>query len=106
MRWGRVTSVTILSSCPAPYWSVAARKAVVSVYTARVLERLLDIQRRAGKDDGSLVRALALDAQEDLLEIERQIVAALAQVHELNRRLEKCHEARHADLYHNEDVIR
>jgi phage shock protein A len=79
---------------------------VASVYTARVLDRLLDIQRRAGKDDGSVVRALALDAQEDLLEIERQIVAALAQVHELNRRLEKCHQARHADLYQNEEVIR
>lgn len=70
---------------------------MVPVYTARVLDRLLEIQRRAGKDDGSVVRALALDAQEDLLEMERQMVSALSQLHELQRRLERCEQARRAD---------
>jgi hypothetical protein len=66
------------------------------VYTARLLDRLLEIQRRAGKDEGGLLRALALDAQEDLLEIERQMVTALCEVHELKRRLETCEQARRA----------
>jgi hypothetical protein len=66
------------------------------VYTARLLDRLLEIQRRAGKDEGGLLRALALDAQEDLLEIERQMVTALCEVHELKRRLETGEQARPA----------
>ena len=78
---------------------------MVPVYTARVLDRLLEIQRRAGRDDGSVVRALALDAQEDLLEVERQMVAALSQVHELQRRLERCEQARRADSRHTSEVI-
>ena len=76
------------------------------MYTARVLGRLLEIQRRAGKDDAGLVRALALDAQEDLLEIERQLVAALSEVHELKRRLETCEQARRALSLENFEVPR
>lgn len=71
-----------------------AERLVAEVYTARVLDRLLEIQRRAGKDDGALVRALALDAQEDLLEVERQMVTALSELHELKRRLERCEQSR------------
>lgn len=45
--------------------------------TAALMAKLLELERRAGSDDGSSIRAIALAAQDDLLELERTLVAAL-----------------------------
>ena len=76
------------------------------MYTARVLTRLLEIQRRAGQGDGSVVSALALDAQDDLLEIERNLVEAFSEIHELKRRLETCERSRAAAVPRALEMVR
>ena len=64
------------------------------MFTVALMEKLLEIQRRAGSDDGTMVRGLALEAQDDLLQIERTMIAALADNDELRRRLEQCEKLR------------
>lgn len=64
------------------------------MHTAGLMLKLLEIQRRAGSDNGIEVQALALAAQDDLLHIERAMIAALAENDELRRRMEKCEQAR------------
>ena len=67
------------------------------MFTVALMQKLLEIQRRAGSDDGTMVRALALEAQDDLLEIERTMIAVLADNDELRRRMEQCEQLRNRD---------
>ena len=73
------------------------RRGLDLVFTVALMQKLLEIQRRAGSDDGTTVRALALEAQDDLLELERSMIAALADNDELRRRMEQCEQLRDRD---------
>lgn len=64
------------------------------MHTAALMAKLLEIGRRAGSEDASAVRCLALEAQEDLLQIERAMIAALSDNNELRRQMEKCEQPR------------
>lgn len=64
------------------------------MHTAALMAKLLEIERRARSEDESGLRALALEAQDDLLQIERSIIEALSDNDELRRRMEKCEQSR------------
>ena len=54
---------------------------------AGLMAKLQEIERRAELGDLGAVRALALAAQDDLLQLEREMIAALATNNELERRI-------------------
>lgn len=64
------------------------------MFTAALMARLQEIEHQSGSEDGNMVRALALEAQDDLLQIERAMIAAVADNDELRRRMEKCEQLR------------
>lgn len=57
------------------------------MHAAGLMAKLLEIERRAASGDGSAVRALALAAQDELLQIERDLIATLTDNDELRRRM-------------------
>jgi hypothetical protein len=61
---------------------------------ASLMTKLTEIQRRVESKEAPALRGLVLAAQEDVLELERKLIDALADNTRLRQRLESCERIR------------
>ncbi len=57
---------------------------------AEIIAKLSEIERTVGKSDPVAIRAIAIEAQEGILHLERKLIATLQENQRLRERMEQC----------------